>query len=511
MALGVHKAKVTRISRQILTQSRLSDQSINFGRTSVQRRKKRRSLLMKVRKIEPSTDQIQLNQQYNNHNKINSSSLTGEQTRQQPTYGEYTINCTNSIGNLNVMSGYEDKSAKTIKPREIDLSLSASYFSTSFSKSSAGLMQEDTKTRRNTRRRRAAFIMSPRCCCILAVAVFGAILLAALVAAVIMITKENNGPTGTSTTVTTTTATTTTTTTTSTTTTTTTSTTTTTTTSTATTCTSSCTNNTWNQTGVALADTSSNPVPSPRCIMLNGNDTVYVCGHQVGYVEKFAINGTNRMAATSNSADHLDYISFDKSGALYTTDHNTGTVQYYPAGSTVPTVLVGAPSSIASLTDPRATAVDSNYTLYINDRSNNKIMMLNQNGTSLTSVIDSNGVISKMSTILLKSSSSNELYISDEDGTAVYLWTVGAAAPSLNLTSVGCGNLNNPKGIRLDANGNLYVADSGNSRIVMFCTNSTVGTVILTLSSSPVDLDLDLNLNLYVMLSNGQAYKYQLI
>ncbi|CAF3962003.1 unnamed protein product, partial [Rotaria magnacalcarata] len=137
MALGVHKAKVTRISRQILTQSRLSDQSINFGRTSVQRRKKRRSLLMKVRKIEPSTDQIQLNQQYNNHNKINSSSLTGEQTRQQPTYGEYTINY--------------------------------------------------TKTRRNTRRRRAAFIMSPRCCCILAVAVFGAILLAALVAAVIMI------------------------------------------------------------------------------------------------------------------------------------------------------------------------------------------------------------------------------------------------------------------------------------------------------------------------------------
>ncbi|CAF3408540.1 unnamed protein product [Rotaria socialis] len=503
MASVVHKAKVTRISRQILTQNRLSDHSINSGRTLVQRWKKRRSLLMKVRKIEPSTDQIQLNQQYNNHNKINSSSLTGEQTRQQPTYGEYTINCTNSIGNMNVMSGYEDKSAKAIKPREIDLSLSASYFSTSFSKNSAGLMQEDTKARRNTRRRRAAFIMSPRCCCILAVAVFGAILLATLVAAVIMITKENNGPTRTSTTVTTTTATTTTTTTATT--------TTTTTTSTATTCTPSCTNNTWNQTGVALADTSSNPVPSPRCIMLNGNDTVYVCGHQVGYVEKFAINGTNRMAATSNSADHLDYISFDKSGALYTTDHNTGTVQYYPAGSTVPTVLVGAPSSIASLTDPRATAVDSNYTLYINDRSNNKIMMLNQNGTSLTSVIDSNGVILKMSTILLKSSSSNELYISDEDGTAVYLWTVGAAAPSLNLTSVGCGNLNNPKGIRLDANGNLYVADSGNSRIVMFCTNSTVGTVILTLSSSPVDLDLDLNLNLYVMLSNGQAYKYQLI
>ncbi|CAF4655371.1 unnamed protein product, partial [Rotaria socialis] len=187
MASVVHKAKVTRISRQILTQNRLSDHSINSGRTLVQRWKKRRSLLMKVRKIEPSTDQIQLNQQYNNHNKINSSSLTGEQTRQQPTYGEYTINCTNSIGNMNVMSGYEDKSAKAIKPREIDLSLSGSYFSTSFSKNSAGLMQEDTKARRNTRRRRAAFIMSPRCCCILAVAVFGAILLATLVAAVIMI------------------------------------------------------------------------------------------------------------------------------------------------------------------------------------------------------------------------------------------------------------------------------------------------------------------------------------
>ncbi|CAF3201733.1 unnamed protein product [Rotaria sp. Silwood2] len=281
---------------------------------------------------------------------------------------------------------------------------------------------------------------------------------------------------------------------------------------TTTTCNSCTTSYSWNQTGVVLADTSSNPLSNPRCIVVEGNDTIYVCDHQIGYVEKWITNATSRTAATSNTADHMDYISFDNSGAMYTTQHLTNIVQRYPANSLVPTVVVGAGSSISGLNSPRATAVDDNYTLYINDQGNKRVAKLDQNGTSLVTVIDTTGIISSMSAILLKSSSSDQIYISDESGKAVFLWTFGAATPSVNLTDIDCGsNLNNPRGIRLDANGNLYVADQDNKRIVMFCANSTMGTVILSFSSQPMDLDLDSSLNLYVLLNNGKVYKHQLV
>ena len=121
-----------------------------------------------------------------------------------------------------------------------------------------------------------------------------------------------------------------------------------------------------------MADTGSNSLNDARCIMLYMNDTVYVCDHEVGYVEKFAITGTSRTAATSHTSDHLHYISIDKAGGLYTTNDDTNTVRYYPAGSMVPTVLVGSSSSINGLDEPTATAVDDNYTLYINDQNNKR-------------------------------------------------------------------------------------------------------------------------------------------
>ncbi|CAF1227835.1 unnamed protein product [Rotaria sordida] len=269
----------------------------------------------------------------------------------------------------------------------------------------------------------------------------------------------------------------------------------------------------WNQTGVVVADTNSNPVSDPRCIYVVSDDTIYTCAHSLGYVQKWVTNTTSRTAVTTNTGDHIDYISFDKDGYMYTNAHDANLVRRYPPNSSTGTIVAGSGSSVSgSLNYPKGTAVDENFTLYIADRDNDRVAKLEQNATSVVTAISTSGIISKPSALVLSIFSSNQVYISDEDGKGVYLWTFGASAPSVNLTQVTCNDtLDKPRGIKLDTSGNLFVADHDNKRVVMYCVNSTMGTVILSLSDEPRDVALDSAHNLYVIVAGGKAYKYTLL
>ncbi|CAF2938586.1 unnamed protein product [Rotaria sp. Silwood2] len=257
----------------------------------------------------------------------------------------------------------------------------------------------------------------------------------------------------------------------------------------------------------------SNPISEPRCVYFKGNNTIYLCGHQVGYIEAWVVNAASRTVVTSNTVDHTDYITFDKDGTMYTNDHNSDLVKSFVSNSLTGTTIAGSGSSVSgTLNRPTGTAVNENLTLYIADRDNDRVVKLDKNATSIVTVINTNGVISKPSALLLKSSSSDQIYISDESGQGVYLWTFGATTPSKTLTSVNCNStLNSPRGIKLDTDGNLYVADQDNKRVVMFCVNSTEGNVILRFNDKPMDIALDPNLNLYVLLDTGKLYKHQLL
>ncbi|CAF1187321.1 unnamed protein product [Adineta steineri] len=137
---------------------------------------------------------------------------------------------------------------------------------------------------------------------------------------------------------------------------------------------------------------------------------------------------------------------------------------------------------------------------------NTRLVEWAQNATSGTLLISDNS-LSNDYDILLVPNSSNEIYISDQGGHAIYLWTFGALSPSMTLQTVNDSHntLNNQMGMVLDPYGNLYVADTGNNRVVMYCANSTVGVVVAEDNNSvpslkkPVALafDSDLNFNFY--------------
>ena len=65
--------------------------------------------------------------------------------------------------------------------------------------------------------------------------------------------------------------------------------------------------------------------------------------------------------------------------------------------------------------------------------------------------------------------------------------------------------LGKPRGMVFNPYGNLYVADSGNNRVIMYCAGSTVGPVIAASTTpaitTPMAVALDSGLNLYVVSS----------
>jgi len=105
----------------------------------------------------------------------------------------------------------------------------------------------------------------------------------------------------------------------------------------------------------------------------------------------------------------------------------------------------------------------------------------------------------------------NQIYYSTQGGTkSIYLWTFNATAPTITLNQVqdsANSVLKNPGNIVFDPYGNLYVPDKEPDRVVMFCTNATVGTVVIqgtdATLKNPSSISFDSNLNMYVAMGDG--------
>lgn len=105
------------------------------------------------------------------------------------------------------------------------------------------------------------------------------------------------------------------------------------------------------------------------------------------------------------------------------------------------------------------------------------------------------------------------LYISNEDSHSITQWIIGdyenrniyAGIPGRPGNSSA--QLFYPQGITLDQYGNLYIADTSNHRIQMFCPDAVFGITIAGTGESghgenqlnfPYDIAFDSELNLYV-------------
>ncbi len=141
-------------------------------------------------------------------------------------------------------------------------------------------------------------------------------------------------------------------------------------------------------------------------------------------------------------------IALDGANDLYVTDNAANTVTEISGVSLTSTVLVSATATFGgtALSGPKGIAVDGYTNVYIADTGNNRIVLAHQFGAAATD---------------------NIIYI-----------------PS--TTTFGGTALSGPTGLAVDSAGNLFIADTGNNRIVEYTSlgaASVVSSGSLTLSA----------------------------
>jgi trimeric autotransporter adhesin len=160
-------------------------------------------------------------------------------------------------------------------------------------------------------------------------------------------------------------------------------------------------------------------------------------------------------------------IAFNTAGDLYIADSGNHAVRKIAADGTITTVAGNGTAGFsgdggkaigALLNTPTAVAVDSKGNLYIADTLNHRIRKVNRAG--IIDTVAGSGVLSAVS-----------------HGTGGFGFS-GDGGPAVGA------QLSIPEGVAIDAQGNLYIADTGNDRIRKVDTNGVIRTIAGTGANS---------------------------
>ena len=203
---------------------------------------------------------------------------------------------------------------------------------------------------------------------------------------------------------------------------------------------------------------------NPQSVALDATGNLYIADWFNNVVREVTVNGNITTVAGNGTRGYsgdggpaisaqLSFpyaLAFDRAGDLFIADSSNDVIREVTPDGNITTVAGtnvpgysgdGGPATNAQLYDPSGVAVDSTGNLYIADSNNHVIREVLAGGEILTL------------------------------GGNRYPGYSGDGGP------VGSAQFNYPKGLAIDAAGNLYVADFGNSVIRMITPNGAVTTV----------------------------------
>ena len=297
-------------------------------------------------------------------------------------------------------------------------------------------------------------------------------------------------------------------------------------------------------------------------IAASGLSMVLKVAAGTGVISVFAGNGLTSGGgdgglAVGASLSYPAGLAFDSSGNLYIVDVFNSNVRKVDTNGIISTVAGdggqggfsgdGGLATQALLANPQGVAVDKSGNLYIVDRGNQRIRMVNASSGIISTIAGSSttgysgdGGPAAQATFNLPSSiaidASGNLYIADTNN-----WAIRRISTSGIITTVagngqyGYGGDNGqatkaklagPTGVAVDASGNLYIADSGNERIRYVNSSGVIATIAGTgvagfsgdgsaataaRFSNPVAVALDASGNVYVAdLDNNRIRRFAL-
>ena len=249
------------------------------------------------------------------------------------------------------------------------------------------------------------------------------------------------------------------------------------------------------------------PATQPGALVAITAGVVY--GQGVSFTSSLANNG----GVTANSLANAQGMVVDRSGNLYVADGANNRVLFYPAGSTTATQVFGqngsftthgAGTSANSLNNPQGLAVDGSGNVYVSDEGNNRVLLypagsttasrIYGQGGSFTSAAANHGGISADSLSVpmgIALDQSGNLYVADSGNNRILFFPSGSTTATRvygrggSLTSntpnnggLSANSLNQPQAVALDSSGDLYAADASNNRVLFYPANSTTATQV---------------------------------
>ncbi len=187
-------------------------------------------------------------------------------------------------------------------------------------------------------------------------------------------------------------------------------------------------------------------------------------------------------------------INVDSRGNLYITDELNQRVRRVDAAGTITTIAGtgaanysgdGGPATAATVLNPEGVAVDVSGTVYIADTGNNRIRAIDASGRITTKAGDgaagfsgdggsstaarlnapASVAVDAAGNVYFADAGNNRVRRIDASGVITTVAGSGITGSSGDGGSAVLAQLNGPFGICIDAAGNLYIADEGNSRI----------------------------------------------
>ena len=221
----------------------------------------------------------------------------------------------------------------------------------------------------------------------------------------------------------------------------------------------------------------------------------------------FTVNVANNSGVGAGSLNAPNGVALDSSGNLYVVDTGNNRVLYYPAGTTMATRVYGQDGSFVTnqarvssngLKGPNDVIADTSNNVYIVDTGNNRVLYYPVGSTTATQVYGQDGsFITYASTVSAKSLNTpfgiavdrgDNVYIADAGNSRVLYYPAGSTTATrvygqggnfftnTNNDIINANTLNAPNGVAVDNGGNLYIADSGNNRVLYYPIGSTTAT-----------------------------------